>query len=129
MEGEISMASNFTVSCNTRLLNGTFFPNVPCLDSRVLCCFPLMLSGVLRDGVVRKKKSRLFVSTSTVHTAAITVLGSQDVQSLKCCCYQWVLVSATVSPPTRRSEHVADNPPDRVDVSHAWNGACGSVFL
>jgi len=51
------MASNVTVSCNTKLLSGILFPNVPYLDSRVLCCFPVMLSGVLGDGVIRKKKS------------------------------------------------------------------------
>ena len=58
MEGEISVASNLIVSYNTELLSGTFFPNVPCLDSRVIfcCCFPVMLSGVLGDGVIRKKK-------------------------------------------------------------------------
>lgn len=79
VEGEISLASNLTVSCNTELLSGTFFPNVPRLDSRVLCCFPLMLSGVFRDGVIRKKKSRLLVSMPTVHTATVAALGSQYV--------------------------------------------------
>ena len=79
MEGEISVASNLTVSCNTELLGGNFFPNVPCSDSRVLCCFPRMLPGILWDGVVRQKKSRLLVSMPTVHTAAIAALDSQYV--------------------------------------------------
>jgi hypothetical protein len=79
VEGEISVASDFTMSNNTKLLNGTFFPNVPSLDSIDLCCFPLMLSGLFRDGFIRKKKSSLFVSMPTVHTAAITALGNQYV--------------------------------------------------
>lgn len=77
-------------------------------------------SLLLSSCVVRHTSGRCYmlekIETLTVNTAAITALGNQCVWSLKCCYPQWVLVSAAVSPQTKQSAHVADIPPDRVDV-------------